>query len=245
MQAEARGDVPPGTPRVLTGHFTVAGATMGSERSVMLGRDMSVLLSEIADPAWDYVAMGHIHKHQNVTYGRSDLPPVVYSGSMECIDFGEQGDTKGFCWVTLERGHTTWQFVEVHCRPFVTLHVDVRHQADPTGIVIEMIDEHHLEGAIVRVIIRADVETSLDERAIRERLYFARASTVAAIQRDVDRPTRTRLGGSPEGLTEPVLLERYLHAKQVPTERINTLLEHAESIFQNGESGQIGETVGA
>ncbi len=96
LQAEARGDVPPGTPRVLTGHFTVAGATMGSERSVMLGRDMSVLLSEIADPAWDYVAMGHIHKHQNVTYGRSDLPPVVYSGSMECIDFASRAIPKAF-----------------------------------------------------------------------------------------------------------------------------------------------------
>ena len=31
-------------PRVLTGHFTVTGAVWGSERSVMLGRDVQVLV---------------------------------------------------------------------------------------------------------------------------------------------------------------------------------------------------------
>src|SRR5262249_44806248 len=34
-------------PRILTGHFTVSGAVMGSERGVMLGRDVSVLLSSL------------------------------------------------------------------------------------------------------------------------------------------------------------------------------------------------------
>ncbi len=51
-------------PRILTGHFTVAGSAFGSERSVMLGRDVTVMLSVLDNPAWDYVALGHIHKHQ-------------------------------------------------------------------------------------------------------------------------------------------------------------------------------------
>jgi DNA repair protein SbcD/Mre11 len=62
-------------PRVLTGHFTVSGAVYGSERSVMMGRDLAVTLSEIADPVWDYVALGHIHAHQNLTAGINGVPP--------------------------------------------------------------------------------------------------------------------------------------------------------------------------
>src|SRR5690606_41822083 len=72
-------------PRILTAHFTVSGAVIGSERSIMLGRDVAVGLSSVADPRWDYVALGHIHKHQVLTQGRVDTPPVVYSGSIEQI----------------------------------------------------------------------------------------------------------------------------------------------------------------
>jgi DNA repair protein SbcD/Mre11 len=40
-------------PRLLTGHFTVSGAIVGSERNIMLGRDVSVLPSSLADPRLD------------------------------------------------------------------------------------------------------------------------------------------------------------------------------------------------
>src|SRR5690348_166534 len=61
-------------PRLLTGHFSVTGAVFGSERGIMLGRDIQVLLSSLADPRWDYVALGHIHKHQNLTKGHEGVP---------------------------------------------------------------------------------------------------------------------------------------------------------------------------
>lgn len=217
-------------PRVLAGHFTVAGAEFGSERSVMIGRDVSVLLSEVADPAWDYVALGHIHKHQNLTRGRSDAPPVVYSGSMERIDFGEEGDSKGFCWVELERGAANWEFVPVKARPFVTMRIDARTASDPTQHVLNKIDSRNLEDAVVRVIIQADPNTEmllhLDE--IREALHAKNVNVVAAVQKEVERPARARLGGSPEGLTPIQLLERYLLQKGMMPDRISLLLERAE-----------------
>ena len=79
----------PDVPAVLAAHLTVSGATFGSERSVMIGRDAVILKSALADPAWDYVALGHVHKHQSLNNG--GYPPVVYSGSLERIDFGEEG----------------------------------------------------------------------------------------------------------------------------------------------------------
>jgi len=224
-------------PRVLTGHFTVTGATFGSERSVMLGRDVMVMLGTLDKPVWDYVALGHIHKHQCLTLGREGAPPVVYSGSMERIDFGEENDPKGFVWVELARGGTSWKFKQVNARPFITLRVDVRGKKDPTATVAKTILEHDLQDAIVRVIITADPEADLllQEREIFNTLKAAGANHVAAIQRRVERPARLRLGTSPEGLTPEELLERYFMAKEISPERIGVLLEHARQLLEAQE----------
>ncbi len=228
--AAAAGDM----PRVLTGHFTVGGAVFGSERSVMLGRDVMALLSALDNPAWDYVALGHIHRHQCLTLGRTNAPPIVYSGSLERIDFGEEDDRKGFVWVELARGATTWQFVPVDARPFVTLRVDVRGSGDPTRTVLDAVKRNDLDDAVVRVLITADVEADphLLDGDIFQALKEAGAHHVAVIQRDVERPARLRLGISPEGLTPHELLERYLMIKEVAPERRDALLERARTLFE-------------
>lgn len=223
-------------PRLLTGHFTVGGAVLGSERAIMLGRDVSVPKTSLADPRWDYVALGHIHKHQNMTYGRDDVPPVVYSGSLERIDFGEESDPKGFCWVELARGAATWQFVELDARPFVTLKADLLDDSQPTQTVIRLIEKHNLREAVVRVLLKLSPESEarLNEPAVREALKRAGAFFVAAIRKEVEQPARARLGANPEGLTPEELLERYLISQQTPPERRAELLEAAEPIL-NGE----------
>jgi DNA repair protein SbcD/Mre11 len=220
-------------PRLLTGHFTVTGAVWGSERSVMLGRDVEVNLAAVADPSWDYVALGHIHKHQNLTHGRHGLPPVVYSGSMERIDFGEAADPKGFCWVDLARGHTQWRYHPLEARPFVTLKRDLRNSTNPTEEVLHMIETHDLVGAVVRLNLQLTQESNarLNEAAVRETLKRANVHHVAAVKRDIDQPTRARLGGSPESMTAEQLLERYLASREVPAERQSTLMSAAQEIF--------------
>jgi DNA repair protein SbcD/Mre11 len=220
-------------PRVLTGHFTVTGSIPGSERNVMVGRDFAIPLGELSDSVWDYVALGHVHKHQNLTEGHRAMPPVVYSGSMERIDFGEEADEKGFCWVELERGATSWRFVPVSARPFVTLYVDVRKSDNPMETVYDAISHRPLEEAVVRMIIQANVETEgkLRDAAIYEALRASHVSMVAAVQKDVERPVRARLGASPEGLTTLELLERFLQSKDTSPERITLLMERAEAFF--------------
>ena len=56
-------------------------------------------------------------------------------------------------------------------------------------------------------------------------------SHVAVIQRDIERPARMRLGPSPEGLPPDELLARYLASKDVPSQRIELLLDHARQLF--------------
>lgn len=230
-------EIDPEIPAVLTGHFTVQGAKLGSERGVMLGRDVAVLSSTLADPIWDYVALGHIHYHQDMNAGH--YPPVVYSGSVERIDFGEEGAPKGFCWVNLVRGATTYEFVELPCRPFITIRCDVRHTQDPTAAIIQTVARYDLQDAVVRVIVNATPE---NEPLIRDRdieLALDGCGFLAAIQRDIDYPVRARLGVErPEGLTPMELLERYLNSKNTDPNRHALLMEYAEHLLFDEEESQ-------
>lgn len=232
-------------PRVLVGHFSVSGATYGSERSVMLGRDLVVQKSALADPAWDYVALGHIHKHQNLTPAnprgerpadRAEglLPPIVYAGSMERIDFGEEVEAKGFCWVKLARGATTWEFHQLPARAFRSINVDAREEVDPTAAVVAAIQSRDIDGAVVRVQIqlREGQEAGLRRRELETAL--ASAAYIAAISVDVERTTRLAgLGVSPESLTPLQWVERYFAAKQKTPEEKARLLSAASGLLQD------------
>lgn len=225
-------------PRLLTGHFTVAGATLGSERGIMLGRDIEVLPSSVRDARWDYVALGHIHKHQDLSARQEGVPPVVYSGSLERIDFGEEGDPKGFCWVELSRGSARWQFVRVSCRPFVTLQADLTRSADPTAEVVDLIRAHDLEEAIVRILLTLtpETESKFNEGIVRDALRRAEVSFVAAIRKEIDQPARPRLGDNPEGLNDLELLERFLINKEVDSERRARLIAQAEHLMSEAQA---------
>ncbi|NDJ62055.1 MAG: exonuclease SbcCD subunit D [Chloroflexi bacterium] len=225
-------------PRVLTGHFTVSGAVYGSERGIMLGRDIQVLPSALMDNRWDYVALGHIHKHQNLSAKRPDAPPVVYSGSLERIDFGEEGDPKGYCWVELARGATEWRFVRSQARPFVTLSADLRDVAEPTAAVIALIEAHDLSGAITRLRLKLTQETEarLNEGLIRDALRQAGVAYIAAIAKDIEQPARARLGGSPEELSDEELLDHYLKIKGMTPERRELLMAAAAEIFEQARA---------
>lgn len=243
LAAEAASQ-PPSVPRVLVGHFSVGGATYGSERSVMLGRDLVIQKSSLTYPVWDYVGLGHIHKHQNLTANDPGSPPVVYSGSLERIDFGEEVEDKGFCWVELERGKTKWEFVKVNARRFVTIKVDAREADDPTTAALAKIagrdpstgSARGLAGAIVRVSVRlrAAQEASLRERDIEKALREAEVSTIAAIGKEVEREVRTPLGAaSPETLTPVQLVERYFLSKGKSADEVRKYVQAAESLFND------------
>jgi exonuclease SbcD len=224
-------------PRVLAGHFTVSGASFGSERTVMLGNDVAVGKSVLADPVWDYVALGHIHKHQNLTAGEAGVPPVVYAGSLERIDFGEEREPKGFCWVELARGKTGMIFIPAGARPFHTIEVSARTEKDPTAAVLAAVGlrQADIQDAVVRIIVSLSGEQAglLDERAIQK---AAESAAHLTIQQEIHQEARVRLGlAGTETLTPPELLERYFASRQVPQDRIGDLLIEAGRIIDPDE----------
>jgi exonuclease SbcD len=221
----------PALPTILAAHATVQGAVYGSERSVMLGQEVILPPSLAKNPAFDYVALGHIHKHQVL----NEQPPVIYAGSIERIDFGEEREDKGFVVAEVERGRATWQFVKTDARPFVTIEVDAQGD-DPTAEILKAIAAHEIEDAVVRIIIHtaAEKEPLINEDEIRRAL--AGAFHIAAIVKDVERKVRLRLGDQPiEEMTPRQMIERYFQVKQTPPERTQLLLRHAEQIFRELE----------
>ena len=232
LSAEADRLAAAAEPRLLCGHFSVAGAVWGSERSLMLGADTVVDLEAVALPSWDYVALGHIHRHQNLTAKRDDAPPVVYAGSLERIDFEEEKDDKGFCWIKLARGLADWEFIKLDSRKFLTLTVDCRATDKPTGAALAEMKRHDLSGAVLRLRLRLtpESETRLDDSLIIKELKRAGVFHIAGIEKDIDRPARARLGFSPEGLTPMQLLARYFESRDVEAGRREELLRLAREI---------------
>ena len=223
----------PGVPHILVVHGTVTGAAYGSERSVMLGQEMILPLHLFKNPQWDYVALGHIHQHQALESDRP--PPVVYAGSIERIDFGEEREDKGFVIAEVERGSCSWAFHKLGARSFVTVRVTADGD-DPTAQVIAAIERASIKKAVVRVLIRTTPDRDVLVRENDVRRALQDAFYVSAIVHDVVRPGRLRLGSQNDvaSLTPLEALEQYLQAKQTPTERIEVLKQHASSLLNEG-----------
>jgi DNA repair protein SbcD/Mre11 len=163
----------PDLPTVLTAHASIQGARYGGERSVMLGQDLVLPRSLLCDPRLDYVAMGHIHKPQNLNEGAH--PPVIYPGSIERVDFGEAADDKFFIVARVERGQTDieWRKLE-GVRPYFDRYLRLDSPEDVNGQLQASLPlPEKLEGAIVRLVVEypRDWEALLDENALR--LYMS------------------------------------------------------------------------
>ena len=233
----------PDVPAILTGHVTVNGATVGTERSMMLGQDHVLLAGDIGRPQVDYVALGHIHKHQIL---RNENPFMAYSGSLQRVDFSEEGDDKGFCVVDLDpaapqgKRLTDFDFHRLDARRFVTVDVTVPvGDPDPTSAVVRGIARKDVVGAVVRVRVTlpSEVEAQLRDSDIRDAL--SEAHYIAAINRESPQEARrTRLDAESAKDLQPMeALRLYLESRGVEPERQEKMLRHAEELVERGASG--------
>jgi len=156
-------------PTILTAHASVEGATYGGERMVMLGADLVLPTSLVKDKRLDYVALGHIHKPQDVNKGAH--PPVIYPGSIERVDFGESHDNKFFIVAEVARGESKvdWrQLVDV--RPFLEGRITLTSDQNVNAVLQGALPSaEQMRGAVVRLIVDypRDWETLIDEPALR------------------------------------------------------------------------------
>ena len=243
----------PNVPAIIAGHVTVSGAALGTERSMMLGRDHVLLASALDRPQLEYVALGHIHKHQVLRPHRPpDGPMLVYSGSLQRVDFSEEGDEKGFCVIDLDPAAPQGQrlvnfsFERLEARPFVTIDVAISANplkaaidADPTRTVLQAIARKDVTGAVVRVRISLPLELEhlLREPDIREALQTAHY--IAAINRESpEGARRTRLTPeSAQGLQPMQALRIYLESRGIDPQRRQQVMRRAEELVE-GEAAE-------
>ena len=220
----------PAIPAVLAGHLTVSsGIFSGSEKRALIGTDPLFLPSQLAIEPFDYVALGHLHRHQNLN--EHDYPPVVYSGSIERIDFGERKEDKGFCLVTIhEKQYATYEFIKTPARPFIQIDIQLDEKRDHTQQILEEIERHTLTDAVIKIVYyippygKDSVDTSVIQRACAHAWYLV---GIFPVRSSEVRERRATLK-SDMGLEQ--LLTNYLETKPEYKEQKQALIEKALKI---------------
>ena len=159
---------------------------------------------------------------------------MVYSGSIERVDFGEETDEKGFCIVTIKEEErerpgkgglplfaeeaastprereTTYRFVRTPARPFRTIRVALENDEEPTEAILREIANHDVKDTIVRVFYTAPEEMTegVDLKTILEALKDA--FLVASIVPQTKASERIRRAEVSEDLSLLDALDRYI-----------------------------------
>src|SRR5574341_1100981 len=203
-------------PLILTAHASVEGAQFGAERMVMLGSDLVLPTALVKDKRLDYVAMGHIHKPQDLNDGYH--PPVIYPGSIERVDFGEAMDDKFFIIAEVTRGATKveWRKIE-GTRPFIERRAILRSSENVTEFLkFNLPKPKEMSGAIVKLTVEypRDLDVLIDESALRK--YAESCFEFHWVKKPrADARVRLPEGRTVSSLSALDLLEQYFDATRV------------------------------
>lgn len=228
----------PTLPTILLAHALVEGARYGSERMVMLGAEWMLSGSLVRDPRLDYVALGHVHRAQNLN--ENAHPPVVYAGSIERVDFGEAEEKKFFVIADVKRGQTRLDWRELtHIRPFVDRRVALTSPENVTAALKAALPApESLEGAIVRLTVEypREWETLIDEVALRA--HLGDVFEFHLVRRpQIEGRIRLPAEQTAAALSPLELLDQYWRASKVEESEIAALQALARRIILGDEEG--------
>ena len=237
LMADWLENVDPDIPVILTAHASVQGATFGAERMVMLGSDLVLPAGLVKDSRLDYVALGHIHKPQNLNEGAH--PPVIYPGSIERVDFGEAKDDKFFIIAQVEKGQTQveWRKLE-GVRPFIDRRVTLASGETVTETLKAALPEpEKISNAIVRLVVEypREWDTLIDDSALRK--HTEGAFEFHLVKRpQVEARIRLPADQTVSSLSPLDLLEQYWLASH--TDDIDALQKLAMEILSGDEESE-------
>ncbi len=209
--------IDPSLPVILTAHASIEGAKFGGERLVMLGNDLVLSGSLVKNRKFSYVAMGHIHKPQDVNEGYQ--PPVVYPGSIERVDFGEVKEDRFFVIADVEKGKdTTVEWIQLTgVRKFIDRRTVLRSSENVTNALKEALPSpKEMTEAIVKLSVEypREWDSLIDESALRK---YTEDSFEFHLVKRPQSESRVRIaeGQVVSSLSPLDLLEQYFDASKV------------------------------
>ncbi len=224
----------PELPTILLGHLMVNRARFGAEQFLAVGRGFTIPISLLIRPEFDYVALGHVHKHQNLN--PSNDPPVIYPGSIERVDFSEEKEEKGYILINLKKGQINWDFCPLPARPFLTIKVDISQVEDPQTTLLKAIEKKTIDNTVVRVNyqIRSEQLELINNSVIHEALKTAHSYTIRPeIISQLSRPRLPELGIG-KSLDPIEALKTYLDNQEDIKDIRNDMLEAAQLLLNEG-----------
>jgi DNA repair protein SbcD/Mre11 len=187
LEAEVR-RLDPTLPTVVLGHLMADNAKLGAEKLLAVGRGFTMPLGMLVKESFDYVALGHVHRHQNLNPAND--PPVVYPGSIDRVDFSEEKEDKGYVVIEIQPAtaladrafQVSWEFCPLPVRPFMTIKVDASKEEDPQAKIVKAIKKASIEDAVVRLIYQVESQQTelIQAVEIHELLATAHSYTIQA-----------------------------------------------------------------
>lgn len=218
-------------PTILLAHLMADNATLGAEKFLAVGKGFTLPLSLLTRPHFDYVALGHVHRHQNLN--KSNNPPVIYPGSIERVDFSEEKEDKGYVMIELERGKAVWEFCPLPVRTFRTIEVDVSKADEPQAVLMKAIAKYDIEDAVVRLIykLRSEQMDIIDTGFLHTALSSAHSYTIQAeLVSQLARPRIPELSAS-SSIDPMEALKTYLNNREDLKDIAISMLEAAEKLL--------------
>lgn len=217
----------PKIPAILVGHLTVSsGIFSGSEKRAVYGQDPILLPSQLAIKPFDYIALGHLHRFQNLN--ESGDIPIVYAGSIDRVDFGERKEDKGFCDVTIEAKHkVTLHFIQLKTRPFIQVDVTLNEQQDQTEQIMNALKKYQINDAILKITykIASDMNDTVDVKKIQK--YCTAAMYLVGIIPIKSLQMRTHRNILQQEMNLETLLKTYFSSQESVKKRSDILTEKA------------------
>ncbi len=225
----------PQIPTILLAHLMADNATLGAERYLAVGKGFTLPLSLLTRDCFDYVALGHVHRHQNLN--KHNNPPVIYPGSIERVDFSEEKEDKGYVLVEIDNGQVNWEFHPLPVRVFRTIEVDVSKQEDPQTAILKAIAKHDITDAVVRLIykLRSEQLDLIDTPALHQALKSAHTYTVQPeLISQLARPRVPEL--SAYNSIDPMeALQKYLNNREDLKDISQLMLEAAQNLMSTAD----------
>ena len=223
----------PNLPTVLLGHLMADRANLGAEKFLAVGKGFTIPVSFFIRPELDYVALGHVHKHQNLN--QANNPPIIYPGSIDRVDFSEEKEEKGYVLIDIAKGKVQWQFCPLPVRNFCTIQIDISAKEDPQQAILDAIQRHKIEDAVVRLIykLRSEQLELISNLALDKALKTAHSYTIRPeLVSQLARPRLPELGVG--NTLDPLeALQAYLNNREDLQDIAESMLETAQELMNH------------